>query len=177
MNYFTDYTELIRGLELEVWLLFIVLGNITLWIFFIWTFKWSVLLNIWPHVLQGWGTNLPLCRCRTCRNSVHFRLKTRAHITHWNFVPSGVWHRVNTESVLVIRLSLVGEAISPLLGLVVVRLTPPLAKMRRGGDKPLAAVHPSWAPPLPSETREDLVTVFFFLYQDKSFDFALAGKW
>jgi hypothetical protein len=65
--------------------------------------------------------------------------------------------------VLVIRLSRVGEAISPLLGLVVVTLTPPPleAKIRSGGDKPLAAVHPSGASPLPSETREDLVTVFF----------------
>ena len=82
-----------------------------LWIFFMCTFKWSVLLNTWPQVLQGCGTNLPWCWWRTWRSSVHFKLKMRAHIAHWNLGPSGVWHMVYTESVLVSRFSLlVGEA-------------------------------------------------------------------
>ena len=83
-----------------------------LWIFFMCTFKWSVLLKTCPQDLQGWGTNLPWCWCRTCLSKVHFRLKIRAHIAHWNLGPSGVWHMVYTESVLVSRFSLlpVGEA-------------------------------------------------------------------
>ena len=83
-----------------------------LWIFFMCTFKWSVLLKTCPQDLQGWGTNLPWCWWRTCLSNVHFRLKTRAHIAHWNLGPSGVWHMVYTESVLVSLFSLlpVGEA-------------------------------------------------------------------
>ena len=79
-----------------------------LWIFFICTFKWSVLLNTCPQVLQGCGTNLPWCWCLTCLSKVHFKLKIRAHMAHWNLGPSGVWHMVYTESVLVNLLSLLG---------------------------------------------------------------------
>ena len=65
-----------------------------LWIFFMCTFRWSVLLKTWPQVLQGWGTKRPWCWCLTWRRRVHFRLNMRAHMAHWNLGPSGVWHIV-----------------------------------------------------------------------------------
>jgi len=85
--------------------------TVRLWIFFICTLRWSVLLKTWPHVLHGCGTNRPWCWCLTWRNRVHFKLNIRAHMAHWNFGPSGVWHIVYTESVLVSLFSLfVGDA-------------------------------------------------------------------
>ena len=63
-----------------------------LWIFFMWTFRWSVLLNTWPHCPQGCGTKRPWCWWRTCRSRVHLRLKHLLQAVQRYLTPSGVWH-------------------------------------------------------------------------------------
>ena len=121
--------------------------TLMLWIFFMWTFKWSVRLNTWPQVLQGWGTNLPWCWWRTCLRRVHFKLKIRAHIAHWNLGPSGVWHMVYTESVLV-------NLLSRLLGGEAWPEPAPTAVMSPTALSPRSGQGWPGRPGPPSETRE-----------------------
>ena len=79
---------------------------------------------------------------------MHFRLKIRAHIAHWNLGPSGVWHMVYTESVLVSRFSLlVGEA-----GCSVAASAPP--SCGPGQPWPMRGQPAGPGPDPESETRE-----------------------
>ena len=74
-----------------------LVAEVIRWIFFMWTFKWSVLLKTCPHIRHGCGTNRPWCWCRTCRSKVHFKLKLRLHSVHRNRTwPSAFWYCVYT---------------------------------------------------------------------------------
>ena len=152
-----------------------ILGIVTLWIFFMWTLRWSVRLKTWPHVLHGCGTNRPWCWCRTWRKSVHLRLKTRAQMAHWNLAPSAVWHMVYTESVFVIRLRReVGEPRLPPPGGDGVFGVP--TRSGGGGEAPTSPPPPPKPRRPPSETREE-VTVVRNWKKNKMAKERFAAKW